>query len=281
MNDAVRQKLRELVIEYGSSLCDDPRRCEALLKDYCGKYKREIFVLVSALKTRVAQDLLRAPAGLPLSIIEAQLERRLAEELAMTAEAARWAVESWALALGVIDQPSPVVHHAPVSPPSPPLPTPKVAPTRPPRTKALLIAGRYRDHGAGTVTDIQTGLQWMRFSSGQEWTGGTCVGEAQTYAWQDALDAAKALNRQGGYAGYRDWRVPTKEELETLLVGTQSPRIDQATFPNTPASWSWYWSSSVYAVNPDRAWNVLFSNGYVSALNKADSGHVRLARGGL
>ena len=27
----------------------NPRRCEALLKDYCGQYKQEIFVLVSAL----------------------------------------------------------------------------------------------------------------------------------------------------------------------------------------------------------------------------------------
>lgn len=57
MHDAPRQKLRELIVEYGRSLCDDPRRCEALLKDYCGQHKREIFVLVNALKNRVAEDL--------------------------------------------------------------------------------------------------------------------------------------------------------------------------------------------------------------------------------
>ena len=60
MHDEPRQKLRELIIEYGRSLCDDPRRCEALLKDYCGQYKREIFVLVSALKSRVAEDLAKS-----------------------------------------------------------------------------------------------------------------------------------------------------------------------------------------------------------------------------
>ena len=57
MHDEPRQKLRKLIVQYGRSLCDDPHRCEALLKDYCGQYKREIFVLVSALKNRVAEGL--------------------------------------------------------------------------------------------------------------------------------------------------------------------------------------------------------------------------------
>ena len=46
MHNEPREKLRELIVEYGRSLCADPRRCEALLKDYCGQYKREIFVLI-------------------------------------------------------------------------------------------------------------------------------------------------------------------------------------------------------------------------------------------
>ena len=67
MNNQPRQKLRELIIEYGRLLCDDPRRCEALLKDYCGQHKREIFVLISALKNHVAdrrfaEDLRQRPA---------------------------------------------------------------------------------------------------------------------------------------------------------------------------------------------------------------------------
>ncbi len=69
MHDLPRQKLRELITQYGRSLCDDPRRCEALLKDYCGQYKREIFVLVSALKNRVAEDLINASAGVPPALL--------------------------------------------------------------------------------------------------------------------------------------------------------------------------------------------------------------------
>ncbi len=120
MHDLPRQKLRELIVQYGRSLCDDPRRCEALLKDYCGQYKREIFVLVGALKNRVAEDLLKTSAGVPQSILWARLNKRLEEELAMTAEAAHWAVESWALALGVIAQPLPVAK--PTASPLQPIP---------------------------------------------------------------------------------------------------------------------------------------------------------------
>lgn len=102
MNNEPREKLCELIVEYGRSLCDDPRRCEALLKDYCGKYKREIFVLITAQKNRVADDLLKAPAGVPQVMILARLVKRLEDELAMTAEAAQWAVESWVLALAAV-----------------------------------------------------------------------------------------------------------------------------------------------------------------------------------
>ena len=101
MHDLPRQKLRELLIEYGRSLCDDPRRCEALLKDYCGQYKREIFVLVNALKSRVAEDLINASAGVPPALLLGRLIKRLEDELGLAENAARWAVESWALALGV------------------------------------------------------------------------------------------------------------------------------------------------------------------------------------
>ncbi|HAS51945.1 MAG TPA: hypothetical protein DCS21_09485, partial [Gammaproteobacteria bacterium] len=88
-------------------------------------------MLISALKNRIAEDLLKAPAGIPESMVFARLYKRLEDELAMTAEAAHWAVESWALALGVLDQPVPVVKPAlvPVSPPAPPPSVPKVVPT--------------------------------------------------------------------------------------------------------------------------------------------------------
>ena len=115
MNDLPRQKLRELIATYGRSLCDDPRRCEGLLRDVCGAHKREIHVLVSALKERVANDLQGTHSGAPRVVVMARLTKRLQDDLGLTADAASWAVESWALALGVISgvPPKPPAEHKP------------------------------------------------------------------------------------------------------------------------------------------------------------------------
>jgi len=107
MNDLPRQTLCEIIAQYGHSLSDDPRRTEALLRDFCGAYKREIFVLVSALREQVAADLLASQDNVPHQVLLAQLTRRLRDNLALAEDAARWAVESWALALGVIERPLP------------------------------------------------------------------------------------------------------------------------------------------------------------------------------
>ncbi|HEX7174027.1 MAG TPA: hypothetical protein VF240_01915 [Pyrinomonadaceae bacterium] len=102
MSDVPRQTLRDLVARHGPGLCSDARRCEGLLRDLCGAHRREINILISALKQHVPLDLLAAQGSMPRGLLLARLARRLEEQLALTAEAARWAVDSWALALGVV-----------------------------------------------------------------------------------------------------------------------------------------------------------------------------------
>ena len=101
MNNLPRQMLRQILAKYGKEICSDVRRCENLLKDLCGFYRREINVLVNAIEERVPLDLLAANRSMPLELLLTRLEKRLEEQAALTAEAARWAVESWALALNL------------------------------------------------------------------------------------------------------------------------------------------------------------------------------------
>lgn len=128
VNDIPRQKLREIIATYGSGVVDDPRRCRALLLDYAGKYRREIFVLHTAQEEHVAKDLQEIGNGVPLHVLIAQLTRRLMDNRALTEDAARWAVESWVYALGM---PIPAATSGTVAAPAvtpPPIPQPQPPP---------------------------------------------------------------------------------------------------------------------------------------------------------
>jgi hypothetical protein len=101
MNEIPRQKLCEIITLYGYAICDEPQRCEGILRDFCGQYRKEIFILVTALKNGVATELLKSQNTVPKEVILARLIKRLHDDLGIAEEAAEWTVKSWALALGV------------------------------------------------------------------------------------------------------------------------------------------------------------------------------------
>jgi len=130
-------------------------------------------------------------------------------------------------------------------------------------------------HDDGTATDNRTGLMWMRCSLGQEWNGKTCRGQAAILSWSAALKEGATQ----GYGGYDDWRLPNKNELESIVEGRcQAPAINVKIFPLTPSAY--YWSSSPYAGVSHGAWSIDFGYGGVNASVKSGKIHVRLVRDG-
>jgi eukaryotic-like serine/threonine-protein kinase len=120
-----------LIRHHGPSLWDEPERCKALLQDAFPTSKREIFVLVSALEERVVPDLLAIPGGRTWDAVADRLARRLVDNKALADHAASWAVESWALALGVINRAAPSNSLPPQpSPGTPAVPASDVITTR-------------------------------------------------------------------------------------------------------------------------------------------------------
>jgi hypothetical protein len=102
MSNPPRETLGKLIARHGVSLCDDPRRVEAFLSDLCGEEKQEISVLVAALEEKVAEQLLASQDGVPRQVVLGRLTERLVKNRAIVEVAARQAVETWALVLGVV-----------------------------------------------------------------------------------------------------------------------------------------------------------------------------------
>ena len=101
MNNQVRQKLREMIDHHGRSVCEDPQRCEGLLREVCAEDRLEVNVLMAALREGACEALLRTSEPVPTPVL-GQLAERLRTNAGLTEEIARWAVHSWALALGAL-----------------------------------------------------------------------------------------------------------------------------------------------------------------------------------
>ncbi len=76
------------------------------------------------------------------------------------------------------------------------------------------IQPSYKDNGDGTITDLNTGLMWIRDA-----------GDKTLY-----YDAKNSIS----YAGYSDWRIPTIKELYSLIDFSATNVGSTATLGGTP-----------------------------------------------
>ena len=150
-------------------------------------------------------------------------------------------------------------------------------PVRLVRASQSLIIGlstpttEFTDNIDGSVTHKRSGLVWQRCSVGQIWTGSSCSGGANRYTY----DAAQQLTSH--LAGYSDWRVPTANELASIVSYDKlNPAINTAVLPNAPNNA--FWSSSPFVDFTTYAWYVDFHYGNVNNGLRSSSMPVRLVR---
>jgi hypothetical protein len=189
-----------------------------------------------------------------------------------------------------------------------PQPTPSVPPTPVPTATATATpqptltptpTGRFVDNADGTVTDTQTGLMWEKKSDDfgihdkdnlYTWT----VTHPQGFPNGTVFSQFLPTLNGGRFAGYSDWRLPTLEELRTLLDLSAptpgGPLVDEA-FDNgcvpgcrvTACSCTKalnYWTETGVTGRSDTAWYVLFNTGQSGTGLKTLGLHARAVRGG-
>ena len=120
-----------------------------------------------------------------------------------------------------------------------------------------------------TIKDNRSGLMWSLNGNLTD----------LTYSQRDAFEYIGELNRDR-YAGRRDWRLPTREELLSLArlaqeLGFRGQSADRTVAAGlksigiTNAQPSEYWSSTANLYNSSEAWFVNFRDGSPGTGDKA------------
>ncbi len=103
-------------------------------------------------------------------------------------------------------------------------------------------SSNFLSNGDGTVTDTTTGLVWQQQHVKKAW------------------DEADAYCQELDFANSQDWRLPSIEELKTIIFTTKSDlHIDLTAFPDTKPLM--YWSGTDYETDYTVAYVIDFSNG--------------------
>lgn len=138
-------------------------------------------------------------------------------------------------------------------------------------------------NGNGTVTDPRNGLVWQQCSIGMTWNGNTCTGSAKEMNWISAIREAKG-NR---FLGNSNWRLPSKEELESITgryhfgCKDNDPNLGQLAYSpvlKRSGGYQIFWSFTKREMYINTFWAVYFNDGNVSSSGVNEKNSVRLVR---
>jgi len=129
-----------------------------------------------------------------------------------------------------------------------------------------------------TIRDKNNSYSWFEASLTDTTQGVADAGKCKGDINCDTQSYTQAVNAQN-YCGYSDWRLPTREEMLSIVNfenTSSSVMINSHYFPD--ALPSWYWTASSNENHPEHAWYVLFRNGIAINDLKARPKHIRLVR---
>jgi hypothetical protein len=128
-------------------------------------------------------------------------------------------------------------------------------------------SANYDTGTSGVVKDKVTGLWWQEPID----MPNTCAGGC-------SQAAAMAYCANLKLAGYCDWRLPTRIELDSIVDYTKSsPAIDTTVFQSTPSHT--FWTSSPFTpMSATDGWHIDFTDGRANNAAMTSTDRVRCVR---
>lgn len=128
--------------------------------------------------------------------------------------------------------------------------------------------------GLRMVRDNNTGLVWESKSPNPA----DINFKDNKYNFADAQIFVEKLNKTG-YGGFRDWRLPNREELRTIVnYDGMIPAVDLEFFSDCLPNF--YWSGDINIKEPIFAWGVYYAYGCAICYLREFPYYVRAVRGG-
>ena len=129
------------------------------------------------------------------------------------------------------------------------------------------------------VRDNETGLIWEIKQNKDGFPNHVNPNDADnTYTWAESTQKFIMGLNAAHFGGFSDWRLPTTDELKTLVDTSRAkPAINIDYFPDTQSSFYWSTSNSLHTIH---AWGVYFHKGYDGYGTKSHGSYTRAVRGG-
>lgn len=97
---------------------------------------------------------------------------------------------------------------------------------------------------------------------------------SQVYTWSEADKEYVPMLNKEQFGGFSDWRMPTRDELDTIHDKAQVPNVDPAFFPQTVPSKYW-----CFYICGDGSF-ITYKNAFGQVKPPTGTAHVRAVRGG-
>ena len=131
----------------------------------------------------------------------------------------------------------------------------------------------FYDHGDGTVSDLNTGLTWMRCALGQTWDGTACIGTAKKHSLTSNLSLNSEL-----FPPNQGWNLPTITQFKAVIKNIKKASSDGIEFFSNLPRGRFFWTKSRHTNGLSCVYAIKYPDGNTESRRYSDTAFALLVR---